>query len=269
VDGKSGHGKDEDLHAWRSTDGGATWQGPATVNGVTASAREGLHHLVSAPDGTFYCVWLDLREKGTRLYGASSSDGGASWSERLLYKSPDGSVCQCCQPQAAYDAGGGLHVMWRNDLAGARNMYLMNSNDNGRTFDKATKLGKGSWRLDACPMDGGGLAADADGHVTTFWRRADDLFRCAAGHGEISEGRGMQGWAAPGESGVCLAWITGRPGAVMALLPEAEEPIKLADRGLDPVVAGPVNGKGPIVAAWEERRGGDEQVRVEVIAPRK
>ena len=146
VDGREGHGKDEDLHAWRSTDGGATWQGPVTVNGVTASAREGLHHLVAAPDGTFYCVWLDLREKGTRLYGASSSDGGASWSERLLYRSPDGSVCQCCQPQAAYDAGGGLHVMWRNSLAGARDMYLTNSKDNGRTFDKPARWTAAGWR---------------------------------------------------------------------------------------------------------------------------
>ena len=269
VDGREGHGKDEDLHAWRSNDGGATWQGPVTVNGATASAREGLHHLVGAPDGTFYCVWLDLREKGTQLYGASSSDGGASWSERQLYRSPDGSVCQCCQPQAAYDAGGGLHVMWRNSLAGARDMYLINSKDNGRTFDKPTKLGKGTWPLDACPMDGGGLAADAEGHLATIWRRADELFRCTPGEREISLGRGMQGWAAAGARGIGLTWITGRPGAVMALLPETEEQIKLADRGSNPVLAGPIDGKGPIVAAWEERQGSAEQVRVAVITPGK
>ena len=51
--------------------------------------------------------------------------------------------------------------------------------------------------------------------------------------------------------------------------PEDEEPIKLADRGLDPVVAGAIGGKGPIVAAWEERQGSEEQVRVAVIAPAK
>jgi hypothetical protein len=79
----------------------------------------------------------------------------------------------------------------------------------------------------------------------------------------------MQGWAAADPRGICLAWISGRPGAVMALLPEAEEPIKLADRGLDPVVAGAIGGKGPIVAAWEERQGSEEQVRVAVIAPAK
>jgi hypothetical protein len=111
VDGREGHGKDEDLHAWRSSDGGATWQGPVTVNGDAASAREGLHHLAAAPDGTLYCVWLDLRVKGSRLFGASTTDGGETWQERLLYRSPDGSVCQCCQPQVAFDPGRGLHIM--------------------------------------------------------------------------------------------------------------------------------------------------------------
>ena len=40
VGGQVGHGRDEDLLAWRSADGGRTWQGPVTINRVRASARE-------------------------------------------------------------------------------------------------------------------------------------------------------------------------------------------------------------------------------------
>src|SRR4051812_7410809 len=123
VGGKEGKGRDEDLLAWRSEDGGKTWKGPVTLNGVPSSAREGLHHTAAAPDGTFYTVWLDLRARKTQVYGTSSKDGGATWQdEKVIYESPEGSVCQCCQPQAAYDARGVLHVMWRNSLGGARDM---------------------------------------------------------------------------------------------------------------------------------------------------
>ncbi len=270
VGGKEGRGRDENLLAWRSDDGGKSWQGPVTVNSVAGSAREGLHHTAAAPDGTVYCAWLDLRDKKTQVFGAASADGGATWQgEKLVYASPDGNVCECCQPQAAYDAEGRLHVMWRNHLDGARDLYLASSDDHGKTFGKAVKLGKGSWPLNACPMDGGGLAADAGREVTTVWMRKKEVFRCTPGQPETSLGKGEQPWAAPGPGGVHLIWVAGRPGAVMALLPGSDEPVKLAERGWDPVVAGPVTGKGPVVAAWEEGQPGAKRIRATVLVPRR
>ena len=266
VGGKTGRGRDEDLLAWRSRDGGKTWRGPVRVNGVRASAREGLHHLSAAPDGTLYCVWLDLRQNKTQVYGARSTDGGASWrDETLIYRSPDGSVCECCQPQVAHDARGGLHVMWRNHLSGDRDMYLAHSTDNGRTFSQASKLGRGTWPLGQCPMDGGGLAGDPDGLVVTIWRRKHEIFRCTPGRPEVLLGVGEQGWAAAGPGGFYLVWVAGRPGPVMALLPGSSAAVRLAERGRDPVVAGPVRGRGPVVAAWEEGEAGARRIRASVL----
>jgi hypothetical protein len=266
VGGRVGRGRDEDLLAWRSADGGQTWQGPVTINRVPASAREGLHQTTAAPDGTVYCVWLDLRHHRTQVYGAASADGGASWrDETLIYESPDGSVCECCQPQAAYDPRGGLHVMWRNQLAGARDMYLARSGDNGQTFGRAVKLGHGTWPLNACPMDGGGLACRGDQEVVTIWMRNKEVFRCNPGRPEVSLGKGEQGWAAAGPGGVYLVWVVGRPGPVMALRPGSDQPVRLAERGWDPVVAGPVNGKGPVIAAWEEGQPSAKRLRAAVL----
>jgi hypothetical protein len=265
VGGQVGHGRDEDLLAWRSADGGKTWQGPVTINRVPASAREGLHHMAAAPDGTVYCVWLDLRNHRTQVYGAASADGGASWQdERLICESPDGSVCECCQPQAAYDSQAHLYVMWRNHLAGARDMYLAHSEDNGKTFSHAVKLGRGTWPLNACPMDGGGLAR-GDQEVVTIWTRKKEVFRCIPGRPEVSLGQGEQGWAAAGPGGVYLVWIVGRPGPVLALRPGSDRPVRLAERGWDPVVAGPVSGKGPIIAAWEEGQPSAKRIRTAVL----
>ncbi len=265
VGGEQGHGRDGDLLTWRSTDGGKTWTRAAQINSVPGAAREGLHHLAVSPDGTFYCVWLDLREQKTQLYGAASTDGGATWHERLIYKSPDGSVCQCCQPQVASDPAGGLHVMWRNNLSGNRDMYLVNSKDNGRTFDRPVKLGLGTWPLDACPMDGGGLAADRDGQVVTIWRRDKQLFRCTPGQPELSLGEGAQGWAATGPDGVYLIWTTGRMGRVLALTPGSDSPIELATRGSHAVVTASPNGKGPVIAAWEHAGDGPDRIRAAVL----
>ena len=53
-------------------------------NGASGSAREGLHHLAAAPDGTVYSVWLDLRNDKMQVYGAASADGGATWKDEKL-----------------------------------------------------------------------------------------------------------------------------------------------------------------------------------------
>jgi hypothetical protein len=268
VGGQTGHGRDGDLLAWRSAEGGKTWKGPIRVNSVPGSAREGLHHTAAAPDGTVYCVWLDLRAGKMQVWGAASADGGASWhGEKLLYRSPEGSVCECCQPQVAYDARGTLLVMWRNHLGGARDMYLLRSPDHGKTLGRAVKLGRGTWPLDACPMDGGGLAGTAGGEVVTVWRRGREVFRCAPGASEVRLGEGEQPWAAAGPGGVYLVWNAARPGPVLALLPGGDGPRRLADSGSDPVVAAPVGGGGPVVAAWEDGPPSRKRIRASVLAP--
>src|SRR5438874_1549415 len=80
--GPHAHGlpSDGDLFAWRSTDGGKTWSGGVRINAVPAAPREGLHALASDGRGRLFAAWLDLRKQGTRLYGATSRDAGATWS---------------------------------------------------------------------------------------------------------------------------------------------------------------------------------------------
>ncbi|KAJ3054740.1 hypothetical protein HK102_011471, partial [Quaeritorhiza haematococci] len=53
--------------------------------------------------------------------------------------------------------------MWRNSLKGARDLFLADSSDGGRTFSPAEKLGRGTWPLNACPMDGGAVAVGPAG----------------------------------------------------------------------------------------------------------
>jgi hypothetical protein len=49
--------------------------------------------------------------------------------------------------------------MFRNAWEGSRDLYLSRSADGGKSFDEGRKLGVGTWKLEACPMDGGVYAA--------------------------------------------------------------------------------------------------------------
>ncbi|AMV38111.1 sialidase family protein [Planctomyces sp. SH-PL62] len=257
IGGKEGKGRDGDVLAWRSQDGGKTWAGPSRVNAVEGSAREGLHGMAAAPDGKVFCTWLDLRSGKMEVYGSLSKDGGATWEpDALVYRSPDGSVCECCHPSAAFGPDGTLHVMWRNSLKGARDLYITNSSDGGKSFGPAEKLGRGSWPLNACPMDGGAVAAGPEGRVETVWMRAGAMFAARPGEAERSLGRGVQGWAAFGADGPYSVWLEERPGKLLALTPAADSPLILAERANDPVVAAAPNGRGPVVVAWEDKADG-------------
>jgi hypothetical protein len=67
--------------------------------------------MATGGNGLIFTTWLDLRAQGTRLYGSTSTDGGATWSPNaLVYESPSGSVCECCHPSAAVDVYVAMYV---------------------------------------------------------------------------------------------------------------------------------------------------------------
>jgi hypothetical protein len=141
---------------------------------------------MAAHGDTAFAAWLDLRTPdGTTLYGASSTDGGRTWSRNVLvYRSPSGTICQCCHPSVTMGDDGAWYVMFRNAIAGARDMYVVRAASAVRvaetpvqtqTQTPAQKQGRGTWPLDACPMDGGGITASGTTVVTT-WRREGTVF---------------------------------------------------------------------------------------------
>jgi hypothetical protein len=209
-DGKRTQGS-RDLLVIRSTDLGKTWSQPRRVNSVEHSAAEGLHALAATRDGKVGALWLDPRDepKGMKLCFAESSDDGASFpSDRIVYRSPTGSICECCHPSLAYDAGGLPVAMWRNSVAGDRDLFVASSAP-GKPFSEVGPAGQGHWKLAACPMDGGDMAL-LRGTPVTVWRREDAVFAAKKVGEEQRLGRGEQPVVAIGPKGAFAAWQEGQ-----------------------------------------------------------
>jgi hypothetical protein len=246
--GAHSHGlpSDGNLLAWRSIDGGRSWSQPVTVNDVPAAAREGLHAMAIDSKGTIAAVWLDLRSKGTKLFGALSHDAGATWSRNvLLYESPDGTICECCDPSIVSTGAQHFVVMFRNYLNGDRDLYALNWSKSA--VSKAQKLGHDSWKLNACPMDGGGVVS-IDGRVVSAWRRADTVFTAEPGKPETAIGKGKDIALASGTKGVFVAWSD--PTGIEVHTPESMNPTRLSKGGGFPAMVRLSNGN--VLAGWEE-----------------
>jgi hypothetical protein len=193
------------------------WSQAVRVNDVDTIAKENLMAL-SADDNNAFAVWLDLRDGHNRIYGAKSIDGGKSWSKNILvYASPDTTVCECCKPSVVV-RGNNIYVMFRNWLDGNRDLYLIQSSDGGNSFGQAQKLGNGSWPLNGCPMDGGGLVINKNGNAETVWNRKGTIYACEPGKEEkkLGEGKNCTMELVNGKN--VYAWVTN--GHVIVMKPQ-------------------------------------------------
>ena len=236
-----------DLFFWRSTDGGKTWSQPAVINDRPTAAREGLHAMAADGEGHLAAAWLDDRSGGKQLYGAFSNDAGATWSKNvLLYKGPGRTICECCHPSLVSVGKGEFAAMWRNLVDGNRDFYALRVRD-GEVISPAEKQGQGSWKLNACPMDGGGIAL-LHGGLVSAWRREHDLFLAETGKPEVKIGSGQDIALAVNAKGAYTAWSTAN--GIEARLPGAAAPQHLSDAGGFPALL--TLPDGSILAAWEE-----------------
>lgn len=246
VAGAKGGGADGDVLLFRSRDHGRSWMQSVVINDVAGAAREGLHAMAASPTGVVVAAWLDLRAGGTRIYAAISRDHGATWApDALVYASPSQSVCECCHPSVAIDAQGRIAVMFRNNLDGNRDMYVVRSTDDGG-FAPATKLGTASWLLNACPMDGGGLAFAATGGIIAAWRRESGIFLTTSEVPERQIGTGRDPAIAMTGSRRDVAWSS--PAGIM-LLRDDEQAVQISPGRFPALLA--LNDK--TILAWEDQ----------------
>ena len=199
--------KKGNLHAYRKEIKDALWQ-HQIVNDIPEIAKEGFNAIASNSNGQFMVIWLDLRgNKKNKLMSAMSKNDGVNWeANKLIYASPDSTICECCQPNIIFNQNR-ISIMFRNWINGSRDMYTIHSFDEGKTFKSIEKQGEGTWKLNACPMDGGALAFTKENKVVSVWRREGNLFVSKEGIKEetkISDGRNAS--ISAGQQDISIVW---------------------------------------------------------------
>jgi Neuraminidase (sialidase) len=217
--------KNGNIYSYTKTSG-SEWMKQKKVNDVPDVAKEGFISVAAKGD-SLYAVWLDLRgNEKNKIVGSLSTDGGRTWQKnKLVYQSPFGSVCECCKPSASFGEKG-ITVMFRNNLDNFRDLYIVTSTDGGNNFSKATKLGTGTWKINGCPMDGGGLRYTHNNIVQTIWRRNDTIFTARPNEKEKMIGIGKNCSLENAGNEFAYAWV--EKGEVVCMLPNNKK-MKIAE----------------------------------------
>ncbi len=240
--------KSGNLYSYRK-DVDGKWYKTKQVNDVNEISKEGLTAL-SADGSNTFAVWLGVNSpKGQRIYGARSEDGGKTWHTNIIvYASPSGTVCECCKPSVKV-SGTNVYIMFRNFLNGNRDLYLIKSADKGKTFGQAQKLGKGNWKLDGCPMDGGGLVINKNKIPQTVWRREGEIYAAEPGKPEIEIAPGRSCSIETINNKNVYAWM--EKVNIMVMKPDGTE-ISIG-KGSLPVLQTLNNGR--VICVWENDGG--------------
>ena len=131
-----------------------------------------------------------LKPQG-KIFISSSKDEGKTWSKsELVYQSPDGSVCECCKPSIENDKEGNLIIMFRNNIDGSRDLHYTLSTNKGASFSMPQKLGSGTWKINGCPMDGGGVASFGSNGIMSVWQREGIIYTANSDLSEQMLGKG-------------------------------------------------------------------------------
>jgi len=174
------------IHWFKLNEVSGKWQRMGTVNDLDKSAPEGLMSIAADDKDNFYAVWLDTRTGGrNEIYFSSLPARTRKWSKNILaYQSPDGHTCECCKPNIAVK-NAEVAIMFRNWLSGSRDLYVTKSTNGGKTFAAAEKLGRDTWKLNGCPMDGGSLYIDNNNNIETTWQRKGMVYFAEPGKSEV------------------------------------------------------------------------------------
>jgi hypothetical protein len=211
--------KSGNIYTYTKNKSASQWKKAGRINDVAEVAKEAFVSLASNDKGEVYAVWLDLRNNHkNKIAGAKSFDGGKTWSKnKIIYNSPDGTVCECCKPSVVMKDRM-VVVMFRNWLKGDRDLFITTSIDGGSSFDKVKQLGEENWKLNACPMDGGGLTINNENTINTVWRREGDIYTCEPGKKEIKITTGKQCTIAGNNNGNFISFI--KDGKVYCIKPD-------------------------------------------------
>jgi len=159
----------------RSDDGGKSFAETRPITSSNESQR--FEVLGLDADGSVFAAWLDKRNRvpaqqsgqkydGAGLFFASSSDGGASYSESRLAQD---NTCECCRLGLAFAGPGRPVVVFRNIFDGGVRDHAIVTFEGPATPGKVHRVSEDDWQINACPHHGPSLSISVAGTYHVAW----------------------------------------------------------------------------------------------------
>ncbi|MDO8437480.1 MAG: sialidase family protein [Nitrosomonadaceae bacterium] len=156
----------------RSTDSGRSFSTPITLNDDGRITSHRFDALAIDGAGGVTVAWLDARDRdaareqggkfsGVSIYTAQSADNGTSFSANRKFQQH---ICECCRIALTWTQTGPV-VFWRNIFGvNTRDFAIANLDQGG-----VRRVTDDEWQIDACPHNGGSIAADGQGRLHLTW----------------------------------------------------------------------------------------------------
>jgi hypothetical protein len=189
---------------YASLDPGASTFSP--VRNINKKPSEGFS-LAADDKGNVTACWLS-----DKLYANVSHDNGETFAP-FVEMDRSYNPCNCCTTSAAYGEDGRLAVLYREETANERDMYLVLWDpDKARITRK--RVGRTPWKIDACPMTYYTVVSTRGGYVAVWPTKGEVYFARLDVQGDPSKQAEIK---TPGRSGMrtgVLA-LTARDGSTL------------------------------------------------------
>ncbi|WZO99789.1 hypothetical protein EP7_001402 [Isosphaeraceae bacterium EP7] len=161
------------------------------VRNINRKPSEGFS-LAADGAGNVTACWLS-----EKLYASVSRDDGETFAPPMEIDRRF-NPCDCCTTSAAYGEDGRLAVLYREETANERDMYLVLWDQAGGRVERK-RVGRTPWKIDGCPMTYYSVNARPGGFVAAWPTKGEIKYATLDGKGNPS---GPAEIRTPGMSGM-------------------------------------------------------------------
>lgn len=164
-DDRDGELENRNIYLNYSTDGGQSWLEEDILLDLDEDGRTmSLGPRVAVTGSDVHVSWFDSAFGAYDIFVASSTDGGASFSEPLRVDSDSPGSAYSASPVLAVNEDGGVFVAWEDSRSAGSDIFVAVSQDRGATFDQDRRL------------DGGDSPGAGDSFEPQLAVRGDDVY---------------------------------------------------------------------------------------------
>lgn len=136
---------------------------------------------VAADDrGNVYVSWhgtdVAAQAKGEtvrQVWLAKSTDDGKTFAAEEAVNKEGTGTCACCSMRGFVDSKGSIHFLYRSASGGTRDMFLLSSKDEGKSFESTQVSQK--WTINSCPMSSAAFTEGAKS-LLAAWQTEDQIY---------------------------------------------------------------------------------------------